>query len=409
MKLILTMPYLKFTAHTAPNNEAIAELFRTQPEGNLVVTIGELQDILLYHVVAGSYPSTSLTSGDIEALNGDSISVTVTDGKINVNDACVIVPDIQLRNGIIHVIDMVLIPPGDIEEDTDLNVDVDDEGNGESLAPSGSQPIPQTVIEDMPLSTQPLSMSLSMPLSTSESAPDMAQPQGSLSPSPTDGAQLVSGSQPIPPTVIEGSLSMSLSMPELALSTNMPFPAESEQVVPAQPSSQSTEGPQLESGSQPIPQTVAEDSLSMPVSTQPDTGSQPIPQTVIEDSLAMSLSLTESAPGTDGSWSGSGSGSGSGSESGSGSGSGGGSGKSGKGSGSKSGKGSGSKSGKGSGSKSGKGSGSKSGKGTNTRGYDVSEAQSELNALTLASNSEVVRRIIVPIVAAAAGSAVLLL
>ena len=71
--------------HTAPNNEAVAELLRTYPEGTLTITVGELQDILLYHVVAGAYPSSSLTSGDIEALNGDSISVAVTDAKIDVN------------------------------------------------------------------------------------------------------------------------------------------------------------------------------------------------------------------------------------------------------------------------------------------------------------------------------------
>ncbi len=110
----------------------------TYPEGKLNITVGELQDILLYHVVAGAYPSTSLTSGDIKALNGDTISVAVTDAKINVNDACVIVPDIQLHNGIIHVIDMVLIPPGEDEDDTNLNVDVDEPAAATTATPSYS-------------------------------------------------------------------------------------------------------------------------------------------------------------------------------------------------------------------------------------------------------------------------------
>jgi uncharacterized surface protein with fasciclin (FAS1) repeats/alpha-tubulin suppressor-like RCC1 family protein len=100
----------------APTNEAFSAL----PEGTvdsllLPENTEQLQDILKYHVVAESAPSSSLESGDIETLNGDSVTVTVSDAGITVNDANVITADIMASNGVIHVIDKVLLPPEDNE------------------------------------------------------------------------------------------------------------------------------------------------------------------------------------------------------------------------------------------------------------------------------------------------------
>ena len=75
--------------------------------------IGQLTDILTYHVVAAEAPSSSLSDGDVETLNGDSVAVTVSDDGVTVNNANVIIPDIMACNGIIHVIDAVLLPPAD--------------------------------------------------------------------------------------------------------------------------------------------------------------------------------------------------------------------------------------------------------------------------------------------------------
>ena len=72
-----------------------------------------LTDILTYHVVTASAPSSSLSSGDvIETFNGETVVVSIIeeDGSVMVNDANVINPDIMGSNGIIHVIDKVLIP-----------------------------------------------------------------------------------------------------------------------------------------------------------------------------------------------------------------------------------------------------------------------------------------------------------
>lgn len=74
-----------------------------------------LSDILLYHVVSGAVASSDVTDGmSAEALNGDDLSFTVSDGSVMVNDATVTSADVMASNGIIHVIDKVLMPPADL-------------------------------------------------------------------------------------------------------------------------------------------------------------------------------------------------------------------------------------------------------------------------------------------------------
>ena len=77
--------------------------------------INLLKDILLHHVVPANARSTSLSNGDIDTLNGDPVEVAISGADVSVNDASVIVPDIIASNGIIHVIDSVLLPPADVE------------------------------------------------------------------------------------------------------------------------------------------------------------------------------------------------------------------------------------------------------------------------------------------------------
>ena len=70
---------------------------------------------MTYHVVAAKVLSTDLANGDVEALNGDSLTVNLDDG-VKINDSNVIIADIEACNGVIHVIDAVLLPPADDEE-----------------------------------------------------------------------------------------------------------------------------------------------------------------------------------------------------------------------------------------------------------------------------------------------------
>ena len=96
----------------APTDDAFAAL----PEGTVATLLedpeGALTDILLYHVVDGVVPAeTVVTLESATTLNGQDVTITVTDGNVYLNDTVqVIITDIQASNGIIHVIDAVLLP-----------------------------------------------------------------------------------------------------------------------------------------------------------------------------------------------------------------------------------------------------------------------------------------------------------
>ena len=72
-----------------------------------------LADILTYHVYAGAVPASAVTDGlAVNMLNGDKATFAVsTDGVVSVGGATVTTADVQTTNGIIHVIDKVLLPP----------------------------------------------------------------------------------------------------------------------------------------------------------------------------------------------------------------------------------------------------------------------------------------------------------
>jgi uncharacterized surface protein with fasciclin (FAS1) repeats len=72
----------------------------------------DLQNILQYHVAVAVYKTENLTDGQvIGQANGDNITINVKDGKVMVNGTANIVASVPASNGIIHVIDAVLLPP----------------------------------------------------------------------------------------------------------------------------------------------------------------------------------------------------------------------------------------------------------------------------------------------------------
>jgi len=73
-----------------------------------------LIDILTYHVVPGKILSTDLSDGqEATTLQGDVVVVTIADGTVKINEATVSTPDVEASNGVIHIIDSVLIPPNE--------------------------------------------------------------------------------------------------------------------------------------------------------------------------------------------------------------------------------------------------------------------------------------------------------
>src|SRR6185436_1892989 len=72
----------------------------------------DLQNILQYHVAVAVYKAENLKDGQvIGQANGDNITINVKDGKVMVNGTANIVASVPASNGIIHVIDAVLLPP----------------------------------------------------------------------------------------------------------------------------------------------------------------------------------------------------------------------------------------------------------------------------------------------------------
>ena len=94
----------------APTDAAFAAL-GTVVDDLLLDPTGALADILLYHVVSGTVLSTDLTAGDVPTLNGKSVTVSFDGGNAFINGAQVTVADIETDNGVVHVIDAVLLPP----------------------------------------------------------------------------------------------------------------------------------------------------------------------------------------------------------------------------------------------------------------------------------------------------------
>merc|ERR1719148_290823 len=72
-----------------------------------------LSDILLYHVASGTAFSTDLSNGQQipTLLNGAQVTVDLRNNGVKINNSNVITADVRASNGVIHIIDQVLVPP----------------------------------------------------------------------------------------------------------------------------------------------------------------------------------------------------------------------------------------------------------------------------------------------------------
>ena len=97
----------------APTNAAFDKLPKGTVEDLMKPENKEkLQDILQYHVYVGSLKTDMMQDGQtLNQVNSGNISISKKDGKIMINNAATILASIPASNGIIHVIDEVLIPP----------------------------------------------------------------------------------------------------------------------------------------------------------------------------------------------------------------------------------------------------------------------------------------------------------
>jgi len=99
----------------APTDEAFAKL----PKGTVAGLLkpeakGKLTGILAYHVVAGAVDARKVVKlSNAATVNGQRVDIAVKDGDVMIDNAKVVVTDIECSNGIIHVIDSVILPTSD--------------------------------------------------------------------------------------------------------------------------------------------------------------------------------------------------------------------------------------------------------------------------------------------------------
>lgn len=96
----------------APTNAAFSALPAGTVDGLLKPEAkADLTSVLTYHVVAGNVMSGDLTDGQmVTTLNGKQLKVSIKDGKVMIGDATVTAADLAGSNGVVHVIDKVLLP-----------------------------------------------------------------------------------------------------------------------------------------------------------------------------------------------------------------------------------------------------------------------------------------------------------
>jgi transforming growth factor-beta-induced protein len=96
----------------APSNDAFENLLDAVGQNSLNdIPDDVLRDILEYHVVTGTTLSTQLVNGDVTTVGGEKIAVTTTSGVTLNGSASVTTADVRATNGVVHIIDEVLIPP----------------------------------------------------------------------------------------------------------------------------------------------------------------------------------------------------------------------------------------------------------------------------------------------------------
>jgi transforming growth factor-beta-induced protein len=95
----------------APTNAAFENLFsQLGVDGVKDLSAEQLMPILTYHVVSGKVMSTDLSNTKVSTLSGDNkLKVNISDG-VMINESKVVAADIEGKNGVVHVIDKVLIP-----------------------------------------------------------------------------------------------------------------------------------------------------------------------------------------------------------------------------------------------------------------------------------------------------------
>lgn len=94
----------------APSDDAFSKL----PSGtveSLLEDLPTLRKILEYHVVSGKVMAADVVKlSEATTTQGEEVKINASNGSVKINDATVTMPDVEAENGVIHVIDTVLLP-----------------------------------------------------------------------------------------------------------------------------------------------------------------------------------------------------------------------------------------------------------------------------------------------------------
>jgi|GEM_PF-2176112 len=98
----------KFTLF-APTDAAFAAMQSTVDDLKKPENREKLQKLLMHHVIAGQFKAAALKNGDITAAGGNKLKIKIDNKKPTVDGANVVTPDVQATNGVVHVVDKVLV------------------------------------------------------------------------------------------------------------------------------------------------------------------------------------------------------------------------------------------------------------------------------------------------------------
>ena len=93
----------------APTDEAFAKIPKADLDA-LLKDKAKLTAVLTYHVVPGKVMAKDVKAGQVKTVQGSNITISTSSGNVSVNNAKVVKTDIVADNGVIHVIDTVIMP-----------------------------------------------------------------------------------------------------------------------------------------------------------------------------------------------------------------------------------------------------------------------------------------------------------
>jgi hypothetical protein len=114
---------------------------------NGILALPNLTEVLTYHVLASEVLSTQLVAGPVATVNGASVNVSLMNG-VMINDANVTLADVLSDNGVVHVIDRVLIPTSNsVNNESTMNISIYPNPAVEFITINTSSPVNYTIYD----------------------------------------------------------------------------------------------------------------------------------------------------------------------------------------------------------------------------------------------------------------------